>query len=151
MSLKKILDNCNRGLRVILIWKTVLFLVFFLWWDSRSWTYLGRFTKKNQLIRERIRARWLTAKLVQLGSAFIKLGQLLSARPDVLPSGWVVELADLQDKVPAFDFAKAEEVIKQEYKDYRHYNIFLKIPALQMNNDETGEIKQIFKLIKSCL
>ena len=38
-----------------------------------------------------------------------------------------------------------EEAIKQEYKDYRYYNIFLKTPALQMNIDETDEIKQIFK------
>ncbi|MFL0773654.1 MAG: ABC1 kinase family protein, partial [Prochlorococcus sp.] len=63
---------------------------------------------------QRRRARWLTAEFLQLGSAFIKLGQLLSARPDVLPAGWVSELAALQDKVPAFSFSRAQALLEQE-------------------------------------
>ena len=104
----------RRVLRAIRIWKAVLSLLFLLWWDSQSWSYPGGCTKKKKQQRQQVRAHWLTAKLVELGSAFIKLGQLLSARPDVLPSGWVSELADLQDKVPAFHFDKAQTVIKQE-------------------------------------
>jgi predicted unusual protein kinase regulating ubiquinone biosynthesis (AarF/ABC1/UbiB family) len=56
----------------------------------------------------------LVAQLLGLGSAFIKLGQLLSARPDLLPVGWVQELTRLQDRVPAFPFALAEALLERE-------------------------------------
>ena len=49
-----------------------------------------------------------------MGSAFIKLGQLLSARPDVLPAGYVEELAHLQDRVPAFPFVTVQALLEQE-------------------------------------
>ncbi len=37
---------------------------------------------------------------IELGPAFIKLGQLLSARPDVLPEPYIDEFVKLQDEVP---------------------------------------------------
>ncbi len=114
MAFKKILDFLSRGFRALRIWKTFLSLLIFLWWDARKWSYLGAFTPEKRQLRQQIRARWLTREFVHLGSAFIKLGQLLSARPDVLPSSWVSELADLQDKVPAFDFQTAQQVVKHE-------------------------------------
>ncbi len=101
-------------MRVFNIWKSVLALLTFLWWDNQYWSYIGGFTTKKQLKRQEIRAKWLTKELLKLGSAFIKLGQLLSARPDVLPKGWIVELASLQDKVPPFDFAKAQSILEKE-------------------------------------
>jgi predicted unusual protein kinase regulating ubiquinone biosynthesis (AarF/ABC1/UbiB family) len=52
-----------------------------------------------------------------LGSAFIKLGQLLSARPDVLPAELVEELAHLQDQVPAFGFDVVQGLLEQELGD----------------------------------
>ncbi len=108
------LEPLKKSLRALRIWIVVLRLLAVLWWDGRSWSYIGGFNVKNQQARQRLRARWLTKELLQLGSAFIKLGQLLSARPDVLPSGWVLELADLQDKVPAFSFHKAQALLKNE-------------------------------------
>jgi len=42
------------------------------------------------------------------------LGQLLSARPDILPAGWVAELAALQDSVPAFPFEQVQTVLEEE-------------------------------------
>ena len=104
----------SKVFRSIQIWHVVITLLFFLWWDAQLWTYVGRHSKKKQELRERRRARWLTNELLNLGSAFIKLGQLLSARPDVLPSGWIDELADLQDKVPEFEFDKAESILQKE-------------------------------------
>ena len=117
MSYWKFLEPLRRGFRALRIWKAVASLLFLIWWDARTWSYSGGYTTKRKQLRQKIRARWLTGELVHLGSAFIKLGQLLSARPDVLPSGWVTELAELQDKVPAFNFHKAQSVIEQELGD----------------------------------
>ena len=101
-------------LRALRIWRSVLTLLLLLWWDAQSWTYPGGATAELRAQRQRQRAHWLTAELLRLGSAFIKLGQLLSARPDILPAGWVAELAALQDSVPAFGFAEVQTVLEQE-------------------------------------
>ena len=104
----------NRAKRAFRIWGSLLSLLFFLWWDSRYWTYLLGYTKERKEIRQRLRAQWITKELVGLGSAFIKLGQLLSARPDVLPAEWVVKLSELQDKVPPFHFEDVERILRNE-------------------------------------
>ena len=101
-------------LRALRIWRSVITLLLLLWWDAQSWTYPGGATAELRAQRQRQRAHWLTAELLRLGSAFIKLGQLLSARPDILPAGWVAELAALQDSVPAFGFAEVQTVLEQE-------------------------------------
>ena len=102
------------ALRSLRIWSAVLQLLLFLWWDAQAWSYPGGVTQERQERRQRRRARWLTAQLLTLGSAFIKLGQLLSARPDVLPASWVAELSSLQDSVPAFSFDTAQSLLEQE-------------------------------------
>ena len=104
----------GRLLRGLRIWRAVLTLLAMLWWDSQSWTYRGGITADRRAARQQRRARWLTAELLQLGSAFIKLGQLLSARPDILPAGWVAELAALQDSGPAFPFEQVQTVLEEE-------------------------------------
>ena len=114
MDVFAVLDIVKRGLRALRIWRVFFSLIFFLWWDSRSWTYLRGFSRLRRRARQQLRARWLVAELIRLGSAFIKVGQLLSARPDVLPAEWIVELAELQDKVPAFCFHQVEALLKQE-------------------------------------
>ena len=101
-------------LRALRIWRAVLTLLVLLWWDGQAWTYRGGCSAEQRAERQRLRAQWLTAELLRLGSAFIKLGQLLSARPDILPAGWVAELAALQDSVPAFSFAEVQTVLEQE-------------------------------------
>jgi len=106
----------KKILRSLKIWKVVFLLVFFLWWDARKWNYINGFTQKRKSERQKIRAFWLTKQFLNLGSAFIKLGQLLSARPDILPAGWIVELEGLQDKVPPFEFEKVESILKSELK-----------------------------------
>ena len=111
MTLINTLKSIFRSIR---IWQVILKLVFFLWIDSRNWSYIAGYTEDKKELRQRFRANWLKKEILNLGSAFIKLGQLLSARPDILPSGWIVELADLQDKVPSFSFDQAEKILKEE-------------------------------------
>jgi ubiquinone biosynthesis protein len=64
-------------------------------------------------IHARSAQRFLAASLAH-GGAFLKLGQMLSARPDLLPSVWVETLAALQDRVPPVPFAAVRTVIEAE-------------------------------------
>ncbi len=51
----------------------------------------------------------------ELGPAFVKLGQLLSSRPDIVPEAYVVELSKLQDTAPTIPFDQIREVIEDEF------------------------------------
>ena len=104
-------------LRPLRIWWVAAALVGGLWWDGQAWTYPGGVTPERQARRRSRRARWITRQFLALGSAFIKLGQLLSARPDVLPAELVEELARLQDQVPAFGFDVVQGLLEQELGD----------------------------------
>jgi len=53
-------------------------------------------------------------RLVELGPAYIKLGQVLSTRPDLLPQTYVRELEHLQDSVPAMEYEEVERCIEHE-------------------------------------
>jgi ubiquinone biosynthesis protein len=59
-------------------------------------------------------ARELADDLEKLGPTFIKLGQLLSTRPDVLPPAYLAALARLQDKVEPFAFEEVERIVNAE-------------------------------------
>ncbi len=99
--------------RSFLIWITLISLLLNLWIDNIRFTIFQ--TKNNEKSRVQIkRARWFTNQLIELGSAFIKIGQLLSARPDLIPNTWIQELSKLQDQVPNFSFAQVEETIRNE-------------------------------------
>src|SRR5678815_303953 len=52
--------------------------------------------------------------LEALGPTFIKLGQLLSSRADLLPSAYVDALARLQDDVAAFSFEEAMAIVEED-------------------------------------
>jgi ubiquinone biosynthesis protein len=56
----------------------------------------------------------LTLAMIDLGPTFIKLGQLLSTRPDLLPPELLAELDRLQDTVPPFPGEQAVEIIETE-------------------------------------
>ena len=57
----------------------------------------------------------LAADLERLGPAFIKLGQLLSTRADLLPAPYLEALSRLQDKIEPFSFADVERVIQEDF------------------------------------
>jgi ubiquinone biosynthesis protein len=56
----------------------------------------------------------LASDLERLGPTFIKLGQLLSTRADLLPLAYTEALSRLQDNVEPFPFAEAERIIEEE-------------------------------------
>jgi len=59
-------------------------------------------------------AVWLSKSLIGLGPTFIKIGQALGTRADLLPLAYVQELSTLQDQVPAFSTAEAFARIEAE-------------------------------------
>ncbi|PRW44567.1 putative aarF domain-containing kinase chloroplastic [Chlorella sorokiniana] len=60
------------------------------------------------------RAQQLRAVLSSLGPSFVKTGQALSARPDLLPKPYLDALSELQDRLPSFPSSIAFEVIQEE-------------------------------------
>ncbi|HEY3307123.1 MAG TPA: AarF/UbiB family protein [Desulfuromonadaceae bacterium] len=64
--------------------------------------------------------------LEELGPTFIKLGQLLSTRPDIVPAAFVYEFEKLQDNVPSFSFDEVKDQVERELScqiDYFYLNI----------------------------
>ncbi len=74
---------------------------------------LGRRTADEATARYSTEAR-IRMALEALGPTFIKFGQLLATRPDLLPEALIDELRKLQDKVPPFLLAEVERVISEE-------------------------------------
>jgi ubiquinone biosynthesis protein len=60
------------------------------------------------------RGRHLREMLDELGPTFVKFGQLLSTRPDIVPPDIIAELRGLQDDVRVFPFADVERTIREE-------------------------------------
>lgn len=75
---------------------------------ASPWTWFER--RKGASRGERLRLA-----LEELGPIFIKLGQALSTRRDLLPPDIAEELAKLQDRVPPFDGAIAKKIIEEAY------------------------------------
>jgi len=80
----------------------------------------------NQEVNQAKQAIWLKEKLIELGPTFIKIGQSMGTRADLLPLPFVVALGELQDQVPPFPneiaFARIEKElgtkINQVYKEF---------------------------------
>ena len=56
----------------------------------------------------------LASDLEKLGPTFVKLGQVLSTRPDLLPPAYLEALARLQDNVEPFPFADVKRIVEEE-------------------------------------
>ena len=56
----------------------------------------------------------LARDLEEMGPTFVKLGQLLSSRADLLPPAYIDSLARLQDEVEPFSFSEVERVLSEE-------------------------------------
>ncbi|MEB3271469.1 MAG: AarF/ABC1/UbiB kinase family protein [Synechococcus sp.] len=68
---------------------------------------------REQKVQKRLAQRILTS-LTRLGPCFIKVGQALSTRPDLVRRDWLDELTRLQDDLPAYDHQLALSILEQE-------------------------------------
>jgi ubiquinone biosynthesis protein len=62
----------------------------------------------------RLRGRILRRAMTALGATFVKLGQVMSTRPDLLEPETIDELRALQDRVPAFPIAKVRRILEED-------------------------------------
>ena len=97
---------------VVVTWQFLPLLVAYIR-DRNRFLFFGR-SRSVSSETQRKRARILLDTLLTLGPTFIKLGQLLSTRPDVLPPEYIEELEELQDRVPPADWERAREVLEDE-------------------------------------
>ena len=56
----------------------------------------------------------LCSALQEMGTTFIKLGQFLATRPDIIGNDVAKELEKLQDKLPAFELYEAKNILRKE-------------------------------------
>jgi len=100
-----------------------------LWFFHCTMLLLRRFflgSELNREVNQEKQAIWLKEKLIELGPTFIKIGQSMGTRADLLPLPFVIALGELQDNVPPFDneiaFARIEKElglkINQVYKEF---------------------------------
>ena len=81
-------------------------LLLTLWWHKVT---------KNNSAKARTRlAKWLVRNILTLGPTFIKIGQALSTRADLIPVEYIEEFSQLQDRVPPFNSEMAIAVIETE-------------------------------------
>ena len=60
------------------------------------------------------RAKAFAAALQKMGPTYVKFGQVLSTRPDIVPPEYIAELEWLQDNVDPFSFADVERIVEEE-------------------------------------
>ena len=72
------------------------------------------FSKKNKLIINKDEGERLSNSLESMGTTFIKLGQFLATRPDIIGEDLSKKLENLQDKLPPFSLLQAKEIIKND-------------------------------------
>jgi predicted unusual protein kinase regulating ubiquinone biosynthesis (AarF/ABC1/UbiB family) len=99
----------DRQIQVLKRWLQVLLPIIgftLRWWWNRK-TGLSKQKQQRQAIK-------LREILTRLGPAYIKVGQALSTRSDLLPLVYINELAKLQDELPAFSNELAYKFIQEE-------------------------------------
>ncbi|MBW2594926.1 MAG: 2-polyprenylphenol 6-hydroxylase [Deltaproteobacteria bacterium] len=70
--------------------------------------------KRRDRVEKLTRSERLRMALEELGPTFVKMGQILSSRPDLIPVEFIEELSKLQDSVPPFPFSQVREIIETE-------------------------------------
>ncbi|MDY6774930.1 MAG: AarF/ABC1/UbiB kinase family protein [Halobacteria archaeon] len=84
--------------------------------DRRKYILFGA-SREVSPETQRRRARRLLDSFITLGPAYIKVGQILSTRPDVVPMEYIDVLTELQDTVPPAPYERASHVVEEDIGD----------------------------------
>lgn len=95
--------------------------------------------KRHERIESLSRAMRVKMALEELGPTFVKLGQILSTRPDLLPVEFINELGKLQDDVLPFSYQNAKETIEKELGS-RLEKIFLDFEETPQASASLGQV-----------
>ncbi|CAN8070641.1 unnamed protein product [Agarophyton chilense] len=106
----------NTTSRSLAIWSFIGRILLQNWLDSKPLTY-WMFNRTDAAVSDRRRklAAYSREQVLRLGPTMIKVGQLASTRADLLPPEVIDELSSLQDRVPAFSWQTAEQLLKEQY------------------------------------
>ncbi len=121
------LFQLNRNIRSIKRYRQIVRVLFKYGFDNllaylsltelvTRWRRLLR--REKSLLAELSQAERMRLALEELGPTFIKLGQFLSTRSDILPSNYITEFSKLQDCVPPFSFEEVKAEIFRELNKY---------------------------------
>ncbi len=91
--------------RIFTVLAPTFAFIFGLWWDRKRGVVVRNSRRQAIALRE---------LLTKLGPAYIKIGQALSTRPDLVPPVYLEELTQLQDKLPPFANEIAYQFIEEE-------------------------------------
>lgn len=102
------------------LWFFHQFMLFLRWW------FIG--AESNKELNQEKQAVWLKENLIKLGPTFIKIGQSMGTRADLLPLPFVKALGELQDSVPPFPneiaFARIEKELEKKISEvYQEFDI----------------------------
>lgn len=95
----------------------------------------------SPLDRDRLRGLHLARLLERLGATYVKFGQILSTRPDIVPHGVVESLSALQDKVRAEPFSKMLPVLREELGDEK----LVMLGALEETPIAAASVAQVYR------
>ena len=101
-------------------------------------------SEKNLLISSKKPGEKLCDALEGMGTTFIKLGQFLATRPDIIGEQLANDLAKLQDKLPAFNTNLSKEIVKREIGEKQFNkitNLSNPIAAASIAQVHTAKIK----------
>ncbi len=101
------------------------------------------FTKPHERVEKLSKNQRIRMALEELGPTFIKMGQVLSTRPDLIPVDLTAELTKLQDKVPPFGFEHVEQIIISEFGK-PHTAIFDTIEKTPFASASIGQVHKAY-------
>lgn len=115
--------------------------------QKKVFFFIRIFISKKRAKQAALFTKWERMRMVceELGPTFVKFGQVLSSRRDLLPLELIEELTKLQDSVPSFSGNKAREILDLEFGAFQNENIisFDEVPfaSASMAQVHKGQLK----------
>lgn len=107
--------------------------VFKIWKFGAEFQLRYNFQKDRRLV-----GQWMRDELIQLGPAFIKIGQFMSTRIDVFGKEITQSLSELQDQISPLDYTRMESVLKEDIPEYER--LFSDIQAIPIASASIGQV-----------
>jgi ubiquinone biosynthesis protein len=108
-----------------------------------AWVVLRFYLGRLRISKGPAPERRFRALLEDLGGTFIKLGQVLSLQPDLVPSSYCDELFDLLDRVPPFGISQVEETFVEDL-GRRPADIFDRFDPVPFASASIGQVHRAF-------